>query len=161
MQRPFAYIFAMLHIAWISFTKTTLFWWLWVRETQFLNNFYWFWTISILLCLLVLQSSVSISQFFISDGWYYLKKTKVSSSLALIFNLSMSEFDKEAQSPVTDDQISADIASKMIEVESLLAKKLKPQALLAALRNPPTGNKSEFIKVSYHFWCFRCCFYVY
>jgi hypothetical protein len=63
----------------------------------------------------------------------------------------MSEFDKEAQSAMTDDQISADIASKLIEVESLLAKKMKPQALLAALRNPPAGNKSEFIKVSYHF----------
>lgn len=63
----------------------------------------------------------------------------------------MSEFDKEAQSQATDDQISADIASKMIEVESLLTKKMKPQALLAALRNPPGGNKSEFIKASYHF----------
>lgn len=71
-------------------------------------------------------------------------------SLAVIAHCRMSEFDKEAHSTATDDQISADITSKMREVESLLAKKMKPQALLAALKNPPAGNKSEFIKVSYH-----------
>lgn len=47
----------------------------------------------------------------------------------------------------TDEQISAEIASRLKEVESLLLKKLKAQALVVALKNPPSGSKSEIIKV--------------
>jgi hypothetical protein len=47
----------------------------------------------------------------------------------------------------TDEQTSAEIASRLKEVESLLLKMLKAQALVAALKNPPSGSKSETIKV--------------
>ena len=47
----------------------------------------------------------------------------------------------------TDEQTSVEIASRLKEVESLLLKKLKSQALVVALKNPPTGCKSEIIKV--------------
>lgn len=55
--------------------------------------------------------------------------------------------DKEGAS-TSDDQISADIASKLKEVDTKLFKKMKCEALCIALRNPPTGSKSESIKVS-------------
>ena len=51
--------------------------------------------------------------------------------------------DKEAPN---DEQIAAEIASKLKEVESLLSKKMTKQALSLSLRNPPAGNKSESIK---------------
>lgn len=47
----------------------------------------------------------------------------------------------------TDEQTSAEIASRLKEVESLLLKKLKAKALVVALKNPPSGSKSETIKV--------------
>jgi hypothetical protein len=47
----------------------------------------------------------------------------------------------------TDEQTSAEIVSRLKEVESLLLKKLKAQALVVALKNPPSGSKSETIKV--------------
>lgn len=48
----------------------------------------------------------------------------------------------------SDDQTTVEIASRLKEVESLLLKKLKSQALVVALRNPPSGSKSETIKVA-------------
>ena len=51
--------------------------------------------------------------------------------------------DKEAPN---DEQIAAEIASKLKEVESLLSKKMTKQALSLSLRNPPAGNRSESIK---------------
>ena len=48
----------------------------------------------------------------------------------------------------SDDLITVEIASRLKEVESLLLKKLKSQALVVALRNPPSGSKSETIKVA-------------
>ena len=48
----------------------------------------------------------------------------------------------------SEEQNSAEIASRLKEVESLLLKKLKSQALVVALRNPPSGSKSETIKVA-------------
>lgn len=47
-----------------------------------------------------------------------------------------------------DDHTTVEIASRLKEVESLLLKKLKSQALVVALRNPPAGSKSETIKVA-------------
>ena len=47
----------------------------------------------------------------------------------------------------SDAQTSAEIASRLKEVESLLLKKMKSQALVVALRNPPSGSKSETMKV--------------
>ena len=52
--------------------------------------------------------------------------------------------DKEVPNDV---QIVADITAKSKEVDSLLFKKLKSQALSVSLKNPPAGNKSESIKV--------------
>ena len=49
---------------------------------------------------------------------------------------------------ISDDQISADIASKLKEVDAKLFKKKKCEALATALRNPPSGSKSESIKVT-------------
>ena len=46
-----------------------------------------------------------------------------------------------------DAQVVADIAARSKEVDSLLSKRLKSQALSISLKNPPAGNKSESIKV--------------
>lgn len=49
---------------------------------------------------------------------------------------------------ISDDQISADIVSKLKEVDTKLLKKMKREALSIALRNPPAGSKSESVKVT-------------
>lgn len=55
--------------------------------------------------------------------------------------------DKDAPN---DAQTIADIATKSKEVDSLLFKKCKFQALSISLRNPPAGNKSDSIKVQFN-----------
>jgi hypothetical protein len=56
--------------------------------------------------------------------------------------------EKDGATLASAEQISKEIASKLREVDSLLLKKSKLQALSLSLRNPPAGNKSEAIKVN-------------
>jgi hypothetical protein len=56
--------------------------------------------------------------------------------------------EKDGTTSASDELISKEIASKLREVDSLLLKKSKLQALSLSLRNPPAGNKSEAIKVN-------------
>lgn len=55
--------------------------------------------------------------------------------------------EKDEATVASDEQISKEIASKLREVDSLLQKKSKLQALTLSLKNPPAGSKSEAIKV--------------
>jgi hypothetical protein len=48
---------------------------------------------------------------------------------------------------VSDSQLQQEIAARDAEVTQLLGRKSKPQALAAALRNPPIATKSVEIKV--------------
>ena len=57
--------------------------------------------------------------------------------------------EKDGATVASDEQISKEIATKLREVDSLLLKKSKLQALTLSLKNPPAGNKSETIKVNY------------
>ena len=63
-----------------------------------------------------------------------------------IFSEGMKSANDDREVP-NDVQVVADIAAKSKEVDSLLSKRLKSQALSISLKNPPAGNKSESIKV--------------
>ena len=60
----------------------------------------------------------------------------------------MKSANDEREAP-NDELVSVEIASRSKEVDSLMNKKQKLQALVLALKNPPAGNKSELIKVNF------------
>lgn len=55
--------------------------------------------------------------------------------------------EKENASVVSDEQITLEILTRSIEIDVLLNKKMKSEALVLSLQHPPVGNKSDIIKV--------------
>jgi hypothetical protein len=55
----------------------------------------------------------------------------------------------EGDGPVSDTQLLEEINTRKVEVDKLLAKKNKAQALQLALQNPPITTKTAEVKVNH------------